>query len=99
MRKKKDVTPRSQVRSALRQLWLRSRERATALKNAGYSCEACGKKRSSAKGREVSIEAHHKDGIDWDGVLDLVVRRILHHHDRLVCLCKDCHEKQHDQSG
>jgi len=92
----KPVTPKSQIKAAIRRLWLRSRERAEALRSTGYCCEICGAKQSVAKGKECALEVHHRDGIDWDGLTDLIARRILPHHDRLQPLCKPCHNKQHD---
>jgi hypothetical protein len=52
-RRKKPVTPASVIKSALGQLWLRSRERAEAVRLAGNTCQCCQKKGSAAKGREV----------------------------------------------
>ena len=52
MGKKLPTTPRSRVRSALRKLWLSSRERSAALKREEYCCEVCSVKQSTAKGRE-----------------------------------------------
>ncbi len=93
-RKRKPVTPRSQVRSALRRLWLRSRERAEALKRDHYTCQDCGKKQSRAKGREFSVEVHHLDGhVDWEKIIDYVRRHLLVEVKALETLCKDCHEK------
>lgn len=91
-RKRKPVTPRSQTRSALRRLWLRSRERQAALKRDGYTCQECGVKQSKAKGREVSIEVDHLDGIDWTLILDYVYRHLLVAPDRLETVCKPCHK-------
>lgn len=88
--KKKPNTPRSRIRSALRQLWLRSRERAKALKDAGYHCQNCGVKQSVAKGREVKLEVHHNPGIDWDGVAEIIETRILRAPQ--YPLCKTCHK-------
>ena len=63
-------TPRSKVRAALRQLWLRSRERAAALKREKYTCQRCGVKQSKAKGKEQKVEVHHKEGIgNWEIVI------------------------------
>jgi predicted HNH restriction endonuclease len=95
--KKKQQTPRSKVKDALRRLWLRSRERATALKKTSYCCERCGVKQSKAKGKEVSIEVHHIDKIDWEGVVDLIFERLLHHPDKLMPLCKKCHGEEHEK--
>lgn len=96
MSRRLPTTPRSRVRAALRQLWLRSRERAAALKAAGYRC-GCGAKQSRRKGAEVYVEVHHIDGVNWDGLIDLVFERLLHGPDRLRVLCKECHRKEHAQ--
>lgn len=93
MSKRKPSTPRSRVRQALRQLWLRSRERASALKAESYTCEECNRKQSTAKGKECKMEVHHKNGIDWDFLIDEVFRVLLVHPDNLTVLCKDCHKK------
>jgi 5-methylcytosine-specific restriction endonuclease McrA len=90
-------TPLSQIRSALRQLWLRSRERAQALKNAGYCCERCGRKQSKAKGQEVAVSVHHRDLIDWAGLLELIRERLLQSPEKLEALCDDCHQEEHKE--
>ena len=83
------------IRSALRQMWLRSRERATALKNSGYKCEKCGVKASKAKGREQKIEVHHKEGIgNWDKVIALIQDELLCDAENLQCLCPNCHREE-----
>ena len=100
MGKRLPTTPRSRVRSALRQVWLRSRERAACLKAAGNRCARCTAKSSKAKGREVSIEVHHITPIDvWAEVLELVYRRILCDPSQMVCLCRSCHAKIHGEDG
>ena len=93
MARRSERTPRSKVKAALRQLWLRSRERAAVCKAESYTCEECNKKQSRAKGKEVAIEVHHVDGIDWDFLVDEVFRVLLVHPDKLQVLCKDCHKK------
>ena len=93
------TTPRSQVRSALRGLWLRSRERAAAIKRDGYSCQTYGVKQSKAKGREVAIECHHLDGIQWENIIDYVYRHLLVSPDKLETLCKPCHENETDSDS
>ena len=97
--RKKPVTPRSRVRSSLRQLWLRSRERALALKLADRRCVLCGVKASVAKGREVKVEVHHLEGVgNWDAVLRAVYEELLVSPDKLQVLCVGCHAKKHDAS-
>ena len=91
MAKRLPYTPNSCIRSALRKLWLRSRERAAALKATGYTCAVCRVKQTKAAGREVVLEVHHKDGIDWDGLIDLIRERLLQTPDRLEPLCHACH--------
>jgi 5-methylcytosine-specific restriction endonuclease McrA len=88
---RKPTTPRSQVRSALRQLWLRSRERAAAIKRDKYTCQECGVKQSKAKGKEVKVEIDHLDGIEWEQMLDYVYRHLLVSPDKLETVCKGCH--------
>jgi predicted HNH restriction endonuclease len=72
---------------------MRSRERAAALKASGYCCEKCNVKQSKAKGREQKIVVHHKHGIDWEGIIDLIFERVL--IAEYEVLCPDCHDKEH----
>jgi hypothetical protein len=95
MSKKLPTTPRSRIKNALRMVWLRSRERAAAVKREGNRCQRCGIKGSAAKGREVKIQVHHIYGCDWDGVVDAVIKAVLHDPSRLEVLCTGCHEAQH----
>jgi len=93
MGKKKPETPRSRVRSALRQLFLRSRERAAAIKREGNTCERCHVKGSVAKGREVKIQVHHRRGIcNWNKIIELIYRELLCSPSSLEVLCKKCHQ-------
>lgn len=95
MGKRLPYTPRSKVRAALRQLWLRSRERATAIKRDQYTCQKCGKKQSRAEGKKQKVLVHHKKGIgDWESVIDSIYREILCDPDNLETLCPDCHIKK-----
>ena len=95
---KKPITPRSIIKHALRALWLRSRERLAALKRDNYTCQACHRKQSKARGKEFSVEVHHCDGIDdWEGLVDAVYRRLLCDPSKLVTLCKECHEKEKEE--
>mgnify|MGYP000250373960 CR=1 FL=1 len=95
MGKKLPYTPNSKIRAALRQLWMRSRERAAALKATKYHCHKCGIKQSTAKGREVKLEVHHDPQINWDGIIQLIRDRLLNVNQ--YPLCKDCHKKEHQE--
>ena len=93
MSKKLPTTPRSKVRAALRQLWLRSRERAVALKRDGYTCQKCNRKQSKAKGKEFDVQVHHKHGVvNWEQVIDYVQASLLCGPEHLETLCKECHD-------
>lgn len=94
--RKLPTTPRSRVRSALRTVWLRSRERAAALKAAGNCCERCGVKASKAKGREVGVQVHHRGGIaNWEAIIDLVFAELLINPQFLEAICEGCHKAEH----
>jgi len=95
MGKKLPHTPSSRIHNALRQVWLRSRERAAAIKLHDNTCLICRKKGSQAKGREVKIEVHHRNGIDWAGVVQLIRDRILQQPEDYDILCQRCHDKVH----
>jgi len=91
--KKLLTTPRSRVRSAIRQLWLRSRERAAALKRDNYTCQTCGKKQCTTKGREQKVEVHHCHGVaKWDKIIDMIFTEILCDPYHLETICPDCHK-------
>ena len=97
---KEPITPKSIIVHQLRLLWLHSRERAEAMKRAGYSCESCHKKQSRKKGFEQKIEVHHKEGIlNWDDVINLIRENILCEPELLEVLCPECHEKKDRRGG
>lgn len=88
-------TKRAQVKSALRKLWLWSKERNQAIQEAHYTCQRCGIKKSVKKGFEVKVEVHHKEGIgNWEKVIDLIFEELLCSADKLEVLCKECHKKE-----
>ena len=94
--RKLPTTPRSRVRSALRQVWLRSREHQACLKAAGRACERCHVKASVAKGREVKLQVHHRAGItNWEKVIDLVFAELLVSPEMLEAVCEGCHHEEH----
>jgi predicted HNH restriction endonuclease len=92
MGKKLSYTPRSRVRASLRQLWLRSRERATAIRRDQYTCQGCHRKQTKRKGKEFRVEVHHQDGIVWDKIIDMVYETILCDPQSLTTLCPECHQ-------
>jgi 5-methylcytosine-specific restriction endonuclease McrA len=97
MGKKLPYTPKSQIVSALRKMWLWSRERGAAIKREENKCQCCGKKGSVAKGKEIKIEVHHLDSINWDELIKYIRKHLLVNPDRLEVLCKKCHkEEKHD---
>ena len=93
MPKKLSYTPKSRVRAALRQLTLRSRERAAALKRDKYSCVHCGVKQSKARGKEQRVEVHHIDGIKWDDIFDYIYQHLLPPPEKWETVCPDCHRE------
>ena len=97
--RRKPNTPRSKIRAALRALWMRCRERQAALKAAKYCCARCGIKQSKAKGREVKVEVHHKRGILWEEIIDLIAERLLQTPEDYEVLCERCHEAEHEEEG
>lgn len=95
MSKKLPYTPNSRIRSALRKLFLHSRERATAIKRDKYTCQKCGVKQSRAKGKEVYVEVHHKKHIlNWDKLFNAIREYLLCNPDLMETLCCNCHEKE-----
>ena len=100
MGKRLEYTPNSQIKSALRRLFLRSRERSAAWKRDKGCCQICGAKNSRAKGREVYCEVHHLDGVEnWEEIYRVVRRYLLCHPDFLQTLCKGCHDSITNEKG
>ena len=93
MGKKLERTPRSRIKAAIRQLWLRSRERAAAIKRDHYSCQNCGVKQSVSKDHPQKVECHHLNGIAWENVIDYIYRHVLVDPKELETLCPECHRK------
>lgn len=97
MGKKLPHTPNSRIKSSLRQLFLRSRERAATVKRDNYSCVRCGVKQSKAKGKEIKVECHHKEGVlNWDEIYAVIRKYLLCDPENMETLCKECHKK-HEQ--
>ena len=99
MGKKLKHTPNNKIKAALRQLFLRSRERAQALKRDNYTCRECGRKQSRAKGKEFKVEVHHAPGIDnWDEMYACIRKNLLCSPDEMETLCKECHENESNEN-
>ncbi len=97
--RKLPYTPNSRIRSALRVLWLRSRERAACLKAHGNCCAECGIKQTAAKGREVKLDVHHSNGVgNWERIFQVIREELLCDPSHLVPLCEKCHDKKHDDA-
>ena len=97
MGKKSPYSTNTYIKAALHRMWLRSRERALRLKLDGYCCQRCGVKQSKAKGKEVSVQVHHIDGVRWDKIIEYIRRELLVKPDQLFTLCKQCHKKTHKE--
>lgn len=95
MGKRLPHTPNSRIKAALRQLSLRSRERAATIKRDHNTCQECGAKGSVAKGKEVKTTVHHINGIKWDKIIEFIRKELLVNPDKMEVLCEDCHKKGH----
>ena len=90
MSRKLKHTPNSRIKSALRNLWMKSRERAAVLKENGYTCQVCGAKQSRAKGKETKVEVHHCEGIVWERMYKAIRDDLL--NQAQITLCVGCHD-------
>ena len=53
-------------------------------------------KSSVAKGKEVKLQVHHKEGIaNWEQVIDVIFEQLLCSPDKMEPLCLACHGKEH----
>ncbi len=88
-------TPRSRIKGMLRQIFLRSAERAATLKRDNYTCQKCFRKQTKKKGQELKVQIHHKDGIDfWDEIIEMIYNKLLCDPEKLETLCRECHDKE-----
>ena len=88
-------TTKSKIVAALRNLWLRSGERAECLKKQHYTCQRCGIKKTNTKEKVVKVQVHHKEGVlNWDDIVREIRKNLLCDVDKLECLCVECHKKE-----
>lgn len=73
---------------------MRCRERKAMLKGADRRCSVCGRKHSTAKGKEVKVEAHHTFPPNWGRVI-LAIREELLPTDGWTPLCELHHVAHH----
>lgn len=99
MGKRLEYTPNAKIKNVLHQLFMRSRERAKALRRTGYKCTACGVKQTKRKDYKLSLHVHHANGIDWEYLIAEVRKTLLCDPEFLVPLCPDCHEKEHKKNA
>lgn len=89
---KLSYTTNARIKQHIRALWLRSRERAARLKLDNYTCQCCGVKQSTAKGKEQKVEVHHLIPIDWDVINEALRKTILVNPEFLMTVCPTCHK-------
>ena len=89
-RKNQRKTPRSRVKSSLRRLFLQSRERNYALKNAVDTCRMAGLKKDIKK---MKLEVHHKKPIDWERIFTAIYEELLCPPEELEVMTKEEHRK------
>ena len=87
--RKKPITPKSKIISALRKhIWLYSRERAERLKTDKRKCWTGGKSQN--------LHVHHIDPVKFDKIIAVIRRELLVGPNKLATYCKDCHKRVHD---
>lgn len=99
MGKRVEYTPDAKIKNVLHQLFMRSRERAKALKRTGYKCTACGAKQTHRKDCKLSLHVHHANKIAWKSLIEEVRKTLLCDSDLMIPLCPDCHAKEHEKNA
>ena len=93
------------IRRALRSRWLWSPERNERLKYDNRTCQVCGKKQTTAKGKEHKVTVHHINGIDPVDKLNpnwtKFVNQLFCPIEALKTVCSpkygDCHKLEHEK--
>jgi hypothetical protein len=93
------TTPDSMIKSAMRLLFMRSRERRAAIRRDKYTC-SCGARASTAKNKVVKIEVHHtaENDINWKRIYDVIREELLCDPKDMITLCRPCHYKIHGKT-
>lgn len=96
-----NITPDGIIRSCLRMLFLRSRERSAAIRRDKNTCQTCSIKGSVAKGKEVKIEIHHvaEGDINWKRLYDVIREELLCPPERMISLCRHDHLALHGKTS
>jgi 5-methylcytosine-specific restriction endonuclease McrA len=83
-------TTNSKITAAIRRyLWMWSKERAYVLKRDKKTCQKCG-----AKGSDVKLDVHHKNGVDMAAIREEIRRTLLCSPDDMITHCADCHKNE-----
>jgi 5-methylcytosine-specific restriction endonuclease McrA len=97
------LIPRTEIRSALRKLWLWSPQRRAALKRAKwngtklYRCEGCHRATDKPEvDHKIPVGVTPGSRLDMDGqaTWDSLIHRLFTGEDGLEILCRSCHEKK-----
>ena len=89
------ISWKTKTLSALRMIWLRSRERGDAIKETDRRCCCCGVRQSAAKGREAALTVHHLHRPNWERILTVIKEELFSEPVYLWPMCNECHEDLH----
>lgn len=90
-----NVTPDRIIISLLRQLFLRSRERSIAVRNAHHRCEKCG-----VSDKDFRFQCHHKiKEINWDKIISVIREELLCSPEEMMYICTNCHNLIHGKKA
>ena len=76
--------PRARIKLTRREVFRRD----------NYTCQICGKKQSTARGKEQKVVVHHLNGIEWEKIIDYIYRHVLVNPKELQTLCPECHKQE-----